>query len=163
MIRQFHRSDEVLPGERVLHRIAALTLGFGFASAAVAMVIHRPDWAKGLAGGAMLGWLNFRWLRRGIRAVVSAAMTQSQLRNQAQAQVPDPSNEAEVSASSAKSKISVVTTYLALVFRYALVALGVYVIFIFLHVPLVSIGLGLCALIAAIMTASVWEVLRPES
>jgi hypothetical protein len=50
-----------------------------------------------------------------------------------------------------------------LVFRYALVAAGVYVIFIYLHVPLISVGLGLCALVAAIMAASVWEVLRPES
>jgi hypothetical protein len=163
MIRQFHKSEEVLPGERVLHRIAALTLGFGFASAAVAMVIHRQDWAKGLAGGAMLGWLNFRWLSRGIRAMVDTAMSQSQLRNQNQVQVSDPSNEAEVPASNAKSKVSVVVTSLVLLFRYALVAFGVYVIFVYLHVPLFSIGLGLCALVAAIMTASVWEVLKPES
>jgi|SRR6267154_2244058 len=163
MIRQSPKSEEVLPGERVLHRIAALTLGFGFASAAIAAVMHRPDWAKGLAGGAMLGWLNFRWLRRGIRAMVNTAMTQAQLRSRDQAEMPDPSSETEGPASSAKSKVSVLATYLALLFRYALVAFGVYVIFVYLHVPLVSIGLGLCALVAAIMTASVWEVVKPES
>jgi hypothetical protein len=54
-------------------------------------------------------------------------------------------------------------TSFLLLFRYALVALGVYVIFMYLHVPLISIGLGLCALVAAIMAASVWEVLQPES
>jgi hypothetical protein len=155
MIGQTHESEADLPGEQVLHRIAALTLGFGFASAAIALVIHRPDWAKGLAGGAILGWLNFRWLRRGIRAMVIAAL----------ARAPDeaPASETEQSVRDAKSKVSVVATYLALLFRYALVALGAYVIFNYLHAPLVSIGLGLCALVAAVMTASVWEVLKPQS
>ena len=153
MIRQFHEAE--LPGERVLHRIAALTLGFGFAAAVVAMTIHRADWAKGLAGGAILSWLNFRWLRRGIRAMVKAALSQAP----AEATASDTGQP----ASSAKSKASAVVTYFALLFRYALVAFAVYVIFICLHVPLVSIGLGLCALVAAIMTASVWEVLKPES
>ena len=134
----------------MLHRIAALTLGFGFTSAAMAMVIHRPDWAKGLAGGAILGWLNFRWLRRGIRTMVNTAMAKAQA----------PSSESAPQVNGARLKVSVVTTYLALLFRYALVALGAYVIFICLHVPLVSIGLGLCALVAAIMTASVWEVVK---
>jgi len=48
-------------------------------------------------------------------------------------------------------------------FRYVLLALGVYAIFVYLHVPLVSIGLGLCALGAATIAASVWEVLKPAS
>jgi hypothetical protein len=155
MIRQFHKSEAELRGEQVLHRIAALTLGFGFASAAIAMVIHRPDWAKGLAGGAILGWLNFRWLRRGIRAMVQAALFQ--------ALAEAPGSDTGQPVSGAKSKASAVVTYFALLFRYALVAFGVYVIFICLHVPLVSIGLGLCALVAAIMTASVWEALKRES
>jgi len=38
-------------------------------------------------------------------------------------------------------------------FRYVLLALGVYAIFVYLHVPLVSIGLGLCALGAATIAA----------
>jgi hypothetical protein len=50
-----------------------------------------------------------------------------------------------------------------MLFRYALVALGVYVIFIYLDFPLVSIGLGLCAFVAAIITASVWEALKPAA
>jgi hypothetical protein len=155
MIRQFHKSEAELPGEQVLHRIAALTLGFGFASAAIAMAIHRPDWAKGLAGGAILGWLNFRWLRRGIRTMVKAALSQPP----AEAAAGDTGQP----VSGAKSKASAVLTYFALLFRYALVAFGVYVIFICLHVPLVSIGFGLCAFVAAIMTASAWEALKRES
>ena len=157
MIGRIHKSEADLPGERVLHRIALLTLVFGIATAIVAMALHRADWAKGLAGGAVLGWLNFRWLRRGIRAMLSAA--------RAQAETPPtvPADAGQPPEKSGKLGISMAASYLALLFRYALVALGVYVIFVYLHVPLVSIGLGLCALIAAIMTASVWEVLKPES
>lgn len=143
-----------LPGEQLLHRIAALTLGFGFAFAVLAVALERPDWAKGLAGGAILGWLNFRWLSRGIRAVMDVSLIQATADTAASA--------GEESVSNPKSKALTIATYFALLFRYALVALGVYVIFIYLHVPLVSIGLGLCALVAAIMTASVWEVLKPE-
>jgi hypothetical protein len=149
----FQKSGAGLPGERVLHRIAALTLGFGFAAAVAAVALHRPDWARGLAGGAALSWLNFRWLSRGIRAMMLAANSRADA----------ASNGTTGAATSAKSSGSPVGTLLAIVLRYALVAAGVYVIFIYLHVPLISIGLGLCALVAAIMSASVWEVLKRES
>jgi hypothetical protein len=153
MILWTQKSRTGLPGERVLHRIAALTLGFGLAAATAALAMQRLDWAKGLAGGAVLGWLNFRWLSRGIRATLLAASPEAGV----------PSEGVEGTAKSAKSRTSVAGTQLAMVFRYALVAAGVYVIFVYLHVPLISIGLGLCALVAAIMAASVWEVLKPES
>jgi hypothetical protein len=158
MISQLYKPDADLPGEQVLHRIAALTLIVGFAAAAVALALRRPDWAKGLAGGAVLGWLNFRWLRRGIRAVITAAMAQAA---QPQGQDPVARTEAGRPATGAKSAAPQLGTFFALIFRYALVACGAYVIFVYLHVPLVSIGLGLCALIAAIMMASVWEIVKP--
>jgi hypothetical protein len=152
IVGQLPKTKTDLPSEQVLYRIAALTLGFGFAGAVLALALHRSDWAIGVVSGALLGWLNFRWLRRGIRAMVITAM--------AQAEVQAPSTHEETHVNNPKSKVSVVATYVTLIFRYALVAFGVYVIFMYLHVPLVSIGLGLCALIAAIMTASVWEVLK---
>jgi hypothetical protein len=153
MIAKLKNTESGLPGERVLHRIAGLTLGFGFAVAVVALMLHKADWAKGLAGGALLGWLNFRWLSRGIRAMMLRAS----------AQASAVSGLPEVTVTPAQSTGSALGTYFMLLFRYALVAAGVYVIFIYLHVPLISIGLGLCALVAAIMAASVWEVLKPES
>ena len=52
---------------------------------------------------------------------------------------------------------------LLMAFRYVLLGVCVYAIFSYLHVPLVSIGLGLCALGAATIAASVWEVLKPAS
>lgn len=142
--------EATVAGEQVLRRIAALTLGFGLAAAMAALALQRLDWAKGLAGGAVLAWLNFRWLSRGIRALVDAALAQAR-----------DSTSHGANTKTAKSNPYPVVTYLTLVFRYALVALGVYVIFNYLHVPLISIGLGLCAFVAAILTASVWEIIRP--
>jgi hypothetical protein len=158
MIGRSPKAAAELPGEHVLRRIAGLTLGVGLATAALALAMHRPDWAKGLAGGAVLGWLNFRWLRRGIRAMVASAMAQARLAEQ------DPlrADDSEPPVTSAKSAAAQVASYLALLFRYAMVAIGAYVIFVYLHVPLVSIGLGLCALVAAIIAASAWEIVRPE-
>ena len=49
-------------------------------------------------------------------------------------------------------------TYFLALFRYALIALIVYVIFKVLNVPLVSMMLGLCALGAAAIAASVYEI-----
>jgi len=126
-------------GTRTVRRIAYLTLFFGVAASGCAAVLHRWDWTEGLLLGAGLAWLNFRWLRRGLEAFTAAAAA--------------PSGEKRPRTSGA--------IYLAATFRYALIGFAVYVIFAYLHVPLVSIVSGLCALGAAIMTASVWEILQP--
>jgi hypothetical protein len=150
---QSANSDAMAHGEQVLRRIQWLTLGFGLCGAALAAGLHRMDWAKGLIAGAMLGWLNFRWLQSGIRGIFEAAIAQAKA-------VPEG---AQPPVSNSNSAVSGMLRAFSLLFRYALVAIGVYVIFIYLHVPLVSIGLGLCALVAAIIAASVWEALQPES
>lgn len=146
-------SNASAQGERVLRRIQWLTLAYGAVVATVAVVLHRTDWAKGLLCGAFLGWLNFRWLQSGIRGIFESALAQAK-------SVPE---SPEAPASSSNSVTSGMIRALSLLFRYALVALAVYGIFIYLHVPLVSIGLGLCALVAAIIAASVWEALQPET
>jgi hypothetical protein len=142
-----------LPGEHVLRRIGWLTLGIGFAGAASAAFLGHPDWAKGIVCGTVLGWLNFRWLKRGVQAMVRSVSASASARQSVSAQ--------ETAENRQDTTGSAMPTYLLMAFRYALVALGVYVIFIYLHVPLVSIGLGLCALGAATIAASVWEVLIP--
>lgn len=120
-------------------RIAWMTPLIGAAAAVPAYFAHRHDWALGLFLGSLLAWLNFRWLRRGMDALVTGSATQAGL---AQPRLP-------------------LLTYFAAAFRYGLLAVGVYVIFIYLHVPLVSLILGLCALGAAAVVASVWEILHP--
>lgn len=96
-------------------------------------------WAGGLMIGAVLAWFNFRWLRKGLDALVAAATAQ---------------------AGAEKPRVPI-GTYFRAVFRYALLALCVYAIFKFLRVPLASMIVGMCALAAAAMAASVYEILRP--
>jgi ATP synthase I chain len=125
-------------GERTIRRVACLTPVFGITASLIASFLHRWDWAEGLILGAGLGWLNFHWLKRGVEAILSAAAAEAGV----------------------EKRRGTAAGYLAAAFRYALIGFSVYVIFKYLHVPLVSIVLGLCALAAAILVASVWEVLQ---
>lgn len=128
-------------GQQTEVRIAWLTLALGFAAALATALSGRKDWGIGIAAGAALAWLNFRWLARGLDALVPASTAQE---GRAKPQVP-------------------LTTYFTALFRYSLIALGVYVIFTYLHVPLGSLLMGLCALGAAAIAASVYEILRPAA
>ena len=128
-------------GSRTEVRIGWLTVVFGAAAATVAMVLGRRAWASGLVVGAILGWLNFRWLGKGLDALVLAA-------------------QAQHSASQGAEKAVVPWWhYVLAVFRYALMGLSMYVIFVYRNIPLASMIFGLCALAAAAITASVWEIL----
>jgi small-conductance mechanosensitive channel len=120
-------------------RISWLTLLFGVAGAVAALLLKRQVWAAGLVIGAVLAWLNFRWLRRGLDGLVQASTAQSERKKP---QVP-------------------LSSYFLALLRYALIGLTVYVIFEYLHVPLASMVLGLCALGAAAIAASVYEIWHP--
>jgi small-conductance mechanosensitive channel len=128
-------------GRTTERRIAWLTLGFGFIAAVVAAALRQFPWAFGLVVGTMLAWLNFRLLRRGLDSFVEASKAQSESKKP---QVP-------------------LTTYAAIALRYGLIAAVVYAIFELLRVPLLSMVVGLCALGAATIAASVYEILRPSS
>jgi small-conductance mechanosensitive channel len=120
--------------------IARLTLLLGALAAIPVAVFYAPLWGAGIFVGAILAWLNFRWLRRGLDALTAAST--------AQADRPKP----EVPLS----------TYFTAAFRYGLIALAVYVIFEYLNVPILSMIFGLCALGAATMAVSVYEILHPQ-
>jgi hypothetical protein len=131
----------LISGVQTERRISWLTLTIGVAAAISFLFAGRVTWAAGIAIGAVLAWLNFRWLGRGLDALVSAATEQEGRR---EPQVP-------------------LATYFTALFRYALIGLCVYVIFVYLHVPLGSLIVGLCALGAAAIAASVYEILRPAT
>jgi len=117
-------------------RIGWLTPCVGTLAAGAALAVHRQEWALGLAIGSGLGWLNFRWMKRAADALVTAS-------------------QAQAGRESPRIPLSV---YVLAALRYGLIGLSVYVIFIYLHVPLASLVLGLCALGAATIAASVWEI-----
>lgn len=130
---------KALAGARTERRIGWLTLVIGFAAAAIFTLLRRKPWATGLAIGTVLAWVNFRWLKRALDALMSASTAQE---GREEPRLP-------------------LATYFAALFRYGLLALTVYVIFEFLQVPLGSMVVGMCALAAAAIAASVWEILRP--
>jgi hypothetical protein len=127
------------PGQRTEQRISWLTLALGLAAALVVGVFGKYLWAFGLAIGTGLAWLNFRLLRRGLDALLVASTAQSDSKKP---QVP-------------------LAAYAAAALRYGLLGALVYAIFILLKVPLLSMIVGLCALGAAAIAASVYEISRP--
>jgi hypothetical protein len=125
----------------VVRRISWLTLAIGLAAALGTEVVSRQwRWAAGLCVGTVLGWLNFRLLRRGAESLIAAA---------AAAAVATPSEKPRMSFGGAA-------------LRYALIGLSVYVIFKYLQLPLISIVVGLCAFGVATIAASIWAILNPE-
>jgi ATP synthase I subunit len=120
-------------------RISWLTLLIGLLAALLVAILRDRFWGAGLAIGAALAWLNFRWLRRGLDALVLASTAQA----------------------GKEKPVVPLLSYFAMVFRYGLIAFAVYVIFEYLRVPLVSMVVGLCALGAATIAASVYEILHP--
>jgi len=126
-------------GTATERRIAWLTLLFGAAATGAALLLKHRAWATGLFVGTALAWMNFRWLRRGLDALVTASTAQQ---GREKPQVP-------------------LTSYALAALRYALLGLIVYVIFEYLHVPLASMIVGLCALGAAAIAASVYEIWHP--
>lgn len=120
--------------------ISRLTLVFGVVAGLLVGWGYRWNWGIGVAIGAGLAWLNFRWLKQGLDALTQTIAAQGP---QAKGSVP-------------------LGTYFRALFRYALIALMVYVIFRYLKVPVLSMILGLCALGAATLAVSVHEVFRPQ-
>jgi ATP synthase I chain len=130
---------ESAPSALTERRISWLTLLIGLVAALLVAMLRDHLWGAGLAIGAALAWLNFRWLRRGLDALVVASTAQ---------------------AGNEKPAVPLFS-YFAMLFRYGLIALAVYVIFVYLRVPLVSMVVGLCALGAATIAASVYEIWHP--
>lgn len=120
--------------------ISHCTLLFGALAAIAVALFHGLLWGGGILIGAILAWLNFRLLKQGLDALTASVTAQA---NRRKARVP-------------------VGTYFAAVFRYGLIGLAVYVIFRYLNVPVLSMILGLCALGAATVAVSVYEILRPQ-
>lgn len=119
-------------------RISFLTLLLGLVTALPVSYFCGWRWGLGILIGALLAWVNFRWLKQGLDALTVAATAQA---NQPKARVP-------------------LLTYFKTMFRYGLIALSVYVIFKYLKVPVLSMIVGLCALGAATVAVSVQEIMH---
>ena len=120
------------------HRIEWMTLAFGLAGAMV--VLMRWGWrpAAGMALGTALAWLNFRWLKQGVTALVQLSTAQA---NSEHARVP-------------------LSVYAKFFGRFALLLVVVYVILSRSLLPVAAVFGGLFAVVAAVMIELMWELVR---
>jgi len=125
------------------HRIEWMTLAFGLAAAIFA--IARWGWrpGAGVALGAVLAWLNFRWLKQGVGTLVQVSTAQAGAEH---ARVP-------------------FGIYVKFFGRFVLLLTVVYVILSRSLLPLMSVFGGLFAVAAAVMIELMWELVsaRHES
>jgi small-conductance mechanosensitive channel len=129
---------DVAPYVLTERRIARLTLLLGAAAAAGACFLFSIRVGAGVLIGAVLAWINFRWLKSALDTVTRAATAQS-----------EPS----------KARVPLGSVF-GLIGRYLLLGVSVYVIFIFLGIPILSMLVGLCTLGAATIGASLYEVFQ---
>ena len=130
---------ETRENERALNlsrRIAWLTLLLGFLAALVVTFAKSPRAGLGIAVGTFLAWLNYRWLDQTLGALVTVATAQT---GSPQTRVPTQ-------------------IYWKFVGRYVLMGLAIYVTVRYFAVPVLSLILGLLALGAAAIVASLYEV-----
>jgi hypothetical protein len=122
---------------RAERRIAGMTLAFGLVAGAAAAIAGYPKWGAGVAIGAVLAWVNFHWFEQGVTAVVRVS--------QAQAGAPKP-------------RISM-WVWVKMFGRYVVIALLLYTTWALWKVPAVAMLAGLCALGAAVMAESIYEII----
>jgi hypothetical protein len=131
---------EITLHARTERRIAQLTLVIGAIASVYGAFHYSIRTGCGVLIGTVLAWINFRWLERAMDAVTRASTAQE---GSPEAQVP-------------------ISSYFGLFARYALIAAVVYATFSVFRISVLSILVGLCALGAAAMTATLYEVLIPE-
>jgi len=121
-------------------RIEYWTLGLGAAAALVTLL--RWGWraALGVAIGAVLGWVNYRWLRQGVATLARLAT--------AQAGAPAPRVRK--------------TVYLKFFGRYVLLIGIVYVILSRSWLPAMAVLAGFSTLIAAVVLEVCVQLFRRE-
>jgi ATP synthase I chain len=119
-------------------RIEWLTLALGLAAFVLALVIWGVRSGAGVLLGAALAWLNFRWLKQGVNALVKISTAQS---GSEHPRVPR-------------------SVYVKFFGRYALLLAVVYVILSRSWLPVAAVVGGLFAVVVAVMIELIWELLR---
>jgi hypothetical protein len=119
-------------------RIEVLTVALGLAGTGFAVV--RWGWraGAGVALGAAVAWLNFRWLKQGVGALVKVSTGQA----------------------GAEHFRAPRTVYLKFFGRFALLLAVVYAILSRSILPVAAVLGGLFAVVAAVMIEMVWELAR---
>lgn len=131
------RADELFyrAAER---RIEYFAVGLGVAATAFAAPMWGARAAAGVGAGALLSWLNFRWLKQGVAALVTVSTAQA---GAEEVRVPK-------------------RVYLKFLGRYASLIVVAYVILRGSSVPALALLSGLLAIVAAVLVELVYELSR---
>jgi small-conductance mechanosensitive channel len=119
-------------------RIERVTLGLGAAGAVCAAVGWGARAGAGVATGAILAWLNYRWLKLGVGVLARLSKVQQ---GAEKVQVPR-------------------SVYFKFIGRYLLLILGAYVILTRFGVPVASLLAGFGALVCAVLAEVVAQLFR---
>jgi hypothetical protein len=135
-------------------RVERLILILGVCGIAIAGVRWGLRAGLGFAAGAGLAWINYRWLKHGVKAILPAPEA-----------VPAPQTEKEAGASmSAAGTPKVPVAAFAKFFgRYILLGVALYVILAYSLVPAAAFLAGLFVGVAAVLAEFSYELLRNKS
>src|SRR6266700_400425 len=122
-------------------RIAQLTLVIGAAASVGAAYFSSIRMGAGILVGSVAAWISFQWLETALDALMQISTAQP---DSVRARVP-------------------FSSILKFVGRYFLIGAVVCVTFFVFNIPVVSILLGLCALGAATILATLYEILHHAS
>jgi hypothetical protein len=122
-------------------RIGRLTLGVGIAAAAGSLLHYPFRIGVGVLVGAVFAWLNYRWLKGALEDVARVSIAQA---GTPQARLP-------------------MRSLAKLLGRYLLIGVCAYVIFVGIRIPVLSMLVGMCALGAATIGASLYEIFESRA
>lgn len=119
-------------------RIEYFAAGIGVAGTLAALIFWGVRPGIGVAVGAAVSWLNYRWMRLGVATM--SRLTKAQAANE-KVRIPPG-------------------TYLRSIGRYALLAIGAYVILHFFSLPIVSLLAGFSAVLAGVLAEAIGQLFR---
>jgi hypothetical protein len=119
-------------------RIEYLALAIGAAGIAVIPFVWSGKAAAGFASGALLSWINYRWMKQGVATLTRLSVDQS---GAEKAQVPP-------------------AVYLKFIGRYALLIVATYAILWSFKPPAASLLAGFFTVIAAVLLEMVGLLFR---
>ena len=127
---EFYRAAE--------RRIEWLIAGIGAVATAATWFIWGSRSAAGLAAGAILSWVNYRWMKQGVDTLARLSTAQA---GTPRAQVP-------------------ANVYLKFLGRYALLIIAAYAILRACRPPVASLLAGFFSVIAAVLVEMVGQLFR---
>jgi hypothetical protein len=121
-------------------RIEYFTIAIGASAAIAAAIIWGWRASAGVASGAALSWINYRWLKQGVATLARLSTAQA------------GSEKARVPAS----------VYLKFLGRYVLLIAAAYAILRSFKLPVASLLAGFFAVIAAVIVELIGQLFRSD-